>query len=75
MNPLSRFCMLRSAAAVLSIPALAQKKNKDQVPEAVLHAKYVYVEAYDGPEWTLRLTCEDRKAIADVENAVRSWGR
>ena len=75
MKPLSRFGMLCSAAAVLSVPALAQKKNKDQVPEAVLQARYVYVEAYDGPEWSLRLTSEDRKAIADVENAVRSWGR
>ena len=75
MNILSRFCLFCGAAAILAFPALAQKKNKDHISDAVLHAKYVYVEAYDGPEWSPRLTSEDRKAIVDVENAVRSWRR
>jgi hypothetical protein len=67
--------VLIGAAAVLAIPAAAQKKNKDEVSESITNARYVYVEAYDGPEWNPRLTGEDRKAIADVERAVRSWGR
>ena len=52
-----------------------KKKNKNQLSDVVLNAQYVYVEAYDGPEWNPRLTAEDRKAIADVERAVQSWGR
>ena len=66
------------AVALLLAPTVsAQKnsKNKDQMAEAVVNARYVYVEAYDGPEWDPRLTADDRKAIADVERAVQSWGR
>ena len=75
MKSITQVSVLIGAAAVLAFPAAAQKKNKDEVSEAVTNAKYVYVEAYDGPEWNPRLTGEDRKAIADVERAVRSWGR
>ena len=75
MKSLTQAGVLIGAAAVLAIPAAAQKKNKDEVSESITNAKYVYVEAYDGPEWNPRLTGEDRKAIADVERAVRSWGR
>jgi len=75
MKSITQVCVLIGAAAVLAFPAAAQKKNKDEVSEAVTNAKYVYVEAYDGPEWNPRLTREDRKAIAEVERAVRSWGR
>lgn len=52
-----------------------KKKNKNQLSDVVVNAQYVYVEAYDGPEWDRSLTPEDRKAIADVERAVQSWGR
>jgi len=52
-----------------------QKKNKNQISEAVVNSQYVLVEAYDGPQWDPRLTPEDRKAIADVQRAVQSWGR
>jgi hypothetical protein len=75
MKSISQVGMLIGAAAALAIPAVAQKKSKDEVSESITNAKYVYVEAYDGPEWNPRLTGEDRKAIADVERAVRSWGR
>src|ERR1700751_1587734 len=75
MKSIIQASVLIATAAVLAIPAVAQKKNKDEVSEAITNAKSVYVEAYDGPEWDPRLTGEDRKAIADVERAVRSWGR
>ena len=75
MKSITQAGVLIGAAAVLAIPAAGQKKNKDEVSESITNAKYVYVEAYDGPEWNPRLTGEDRKAIADVERAVRSWGR
>src|SRR5579862_133751 len=75
MKSITQVSLIIGSAAVLAFPAAAQKKNKDEVSEAVTNAKYVYVEAYDGPEWNPRLTREDRKAIAEVERAVRSWGR
>ena len=75
MKSIAQVSLLIAAVAVLAIPAVAQKKNKDEVSEAVTNARYAFVEAYDGPEWNPRLTGEDRKAIADVERAVRSWGR
>ena len=75
MKSITQVGVLIGVAVVLAVPAAAQKKNKDEVSESITTAKYVYVEAYDGPEWNPRLTGEDRKAIADVERAVRSWGR
>lgn len=48
--------LIGAAAAVLAIPTVAQKKTKDEVSEVITSAKYVYVEAYDGPEWNPRLT-------------------
>ena len=75
MPSIAKSGLVFAAAAVLAIPATAQKKNKEKVPEAAIQAKYVYVEAYDGPEWDPHVSAADRQAIADVERAVGSWGR
>ena len=63
--------------AVASSQAQAQKKNKrkDQLPAILLQAQFVYVEAYDGDEFDPRLLPQDRRAIAEVANAVQKWGR
>jgi hypothetical protein len=65
------------ALMLVSMPASAQKnnKNKEQLPAIFLRAQYIYVEAYDGDEYDPRLPQEDRKAIADVAQAVQEWGR
>ncbi len=63
---------------LLLLPVLmqAQKKpKKPTVPAVFAQARYVYVEAMDGNEFDPRLLPEDREAIANVENAIRAWGR
>ena len=52
-----------------------QIKKSDELPERLLNAKYIYVEAYDGDAFDPRLLPEDRKAIVDVESAIQKWGR
>jgi hypothetical protein len=45
------------------------------VPKAILISRYVYVEAWDGHFFNPHLLSEDRKAIADVQDALRVWNR
>jgi hypothetical protein len=73
MKTLKAFALL-----LLVVPALApaQKKPKKPVVSAVFaQARYAYVEAVDGNEFDPRVYPEDREAIANIENAIRSWGR
>lgn len=51
-----------------------QIKKSEELPERLLNAKYIYVEAYDGDAFDPRLLPEDRKAIVDVESAIQKWG-
>ena len=56
----------------LGAMAPAQKKPKQPSLPAVLNqAQYVYVEAVNGGIMNPILYPEDRKAIADVEHALR----
>ena|SRR5579864_1484664 len=41
----------------------------------VLNAKYVLVTTSFGVGLTFRITTENRHAVADVQNAIRQWGR
>jgi len=79
MKSTNKIRMVIGLAAVLCIAFATatngQKKSKNQISEVVVNAQYVFVEAYDGPQWDRQLSPEDRKAIADVERAVQSWGR
>ena len=63
--------------AVLALGALgySEPKNKDDFPKALLNARYAYVEAESGDIQSLKLIPEDRRAIVDVEDALRSWNR
>jgi hypothetical protein len=66
------------AVFLLLLPALVQaqkKPKKPVVPAVFAQARYAYVEATDGNEFDPRLFPEDREAIANVENAIRAWGR
>lgn len=62
---------------LLLLPALvfAQHKKKHTLPAVFKTAQYVWVESMDGDEYTPDLLPADRQAIADVENAIRDWGR
>lgn len=70
-----RFAVL--ALVLLSTVAFAQKQNKKKpaVPAVFEHARYVWVESMDGDVYSPRLLPEDRRAIIDVQNAIRKWGR
>ena len=63
--------------AVLALGALgySKPKNKEDFPKALLNARYAYVEAESGDIQSLKLIPEDRRAIVDVEDALRSWNR
>ena len=77
MISLCKAMVLGGVLVVLALPMAGQTKPKKgpPLPELFLNATYVYVEAYDGNEYDPRLLPEDRKAIADVADAVRTWGR
>jgi hypothetical protein len=71
---------LRSLALMFLLCAslvLAQSasKKQDAVPKFFFTAHYAYVQAVDGDRFDFRLVDEDRRAIADVENALRDWNR
>jgi hypothetical protein len=44
-------------------------------PKTLINARYVYVTSYDGNEFNPNVLTEDRQAIADVQNALKDWGR
>jgi hypothetical protein len=72
---------MRSASLVIGVliisvaSAQSPSKKQEQVPKAILISRYVYVEAWDGDIFNPRLLSEDRKAIVDVQDALRVWNR
>jgi len=60
--------------------AQSSQQSKKPEPLAILaSAKFVFVEAFDGPDSPgsvrdPRVTPEDREAVANVQNAVQKWG-
>jgi hypothetical protein len=57
------------------ITVAASAKNKTTLPKLVVHAKYVLVTTYNGPDLTNpHVLPDDRQAAADVELAIRKWG-
>lgn len=55
--------------------ALAEKKKKNDVPEAFSTAHSIYVESADGDYSKPGVSAADRKAIEDVQDAVQTWHR
>src|SRR5581483_3978330 len=53
----------------------AQTKPVPPIPEIMAHARWVYVTSWDGPQFSSRVLPEDRAAVGDVQNALRSWGK
>ena len=45
------------------------------MPQVVVYARFVYVTTYDGPSWSSKVQPEDRRAVGDVEGALRAWGK
>ena len=59
----------------LALPSLAQKKNKSDMPMAVVAAQFVYITSFDGDIYDPHATTEDRAAMQKVESALRAWGK
>jgi hypothetical protein len=62
-------------AILIPVLGVAQKKKHNDVPEAFETAHAVYVEAADGDYSKPGLNDADRRAIEDVQDALKSWGR
>ena len=86
MDDLLEKCSLRSGdrwsrgvsilIAVLVTSSLAGGKNKSTLPKLVVHAKYVLVTTYNGPDLSNpKVLQDDREAVVEVEEALRKWGR
>lgn len=43
-------------------------------PGVLRNARYVYVTSFDGSQWNPNVLPEDRAAIGEVQDAIRSWG-
>lgn len=68
-------CVLLVVAVMLAT-TIAGAKNKTTLPKLVVHAKYVLVTTYNGPDLTNpKVLPDDREAAADVEEALRKWGQ
>ena len=43
-------------------------------PGIFRNARYVYVTSFDGSQWNPNILPEDRAAIGEVQDAIRTWG-
>jgi len=60
---------------LLSFTSTLLAKDKP-LPKIFLHARYVLVTSYSGDDpANPQMMPDDRKAIADVQNAIQKWGR
>ena len=59
------------AAMLLSVTAWAKPAP---FPGIFRNARYVYVTSFDGSQWNPNLLPEDRAAIGEVQDAIRTWG-
>jgi hypothetical protein len=50
-------------------------KDTPAMPGTLAKARYVYVTAYDGDQFSTNLLPEDRTAIARVQDAIQKWGK
>jgi len=63
---------------LLLLPTLAaaqKKAKKPSIPAVFEHARFVFVEAVNGQEFDRDLDPADRLAVADVRDALHTWGR
>lgn len=66
--------LLLLAASAVAAPNVSQSKVLP-FPRTLTNARYVYVAAYDGDQFSPDLLPEDRAAIANVQDSLRQWGR
>jgi len=59
------------AAMLLGVTAWAKPAP---FPGIFRNARYVYVTSFDGSQWNPNILPDDRAAIGEVQDAVRTWG-
>ncbi len=57
-----------------TVVAVAQRPQQ-VLPKIVTHATWVYVTSYDGADPNPRGSPEDLQAIANVQDALKQWGK
>lgn len=67
--PTRAICLLLLCASLLAA------NDKPTLPKLGVNAKYVLVATYFGTPPQARIPPDDRQAVADVEAAIRKWGR
>ncbi len=77
---MARRVLLMAIFLGLATGGFAQKKDptkekKSHFPAWVAQARYVYVTTIYGDEFDPRVPPEDRKAVGDVQDALKEWGR
>ena len=66
--------LLLAVVSSMAAPNVSQSKVL-AFPGTLTNARYVYVAAYDGDQFSPNLLPEDRAAIANVQDSLRQWGR
>jgi hypothetical protein len=66
--------LLLLAVGAVAAPNVYQSKVQS-FPRILTNARYVYVAAYDGDQFSPNLLPDDRVAIANVQEALQQWGR
>src|SRR5262245_2715400 len=70
----TRVSLLCLVCLTLAGTAFASKKAVP-MPGIFANARYVYVTAYEGDEFSNQLLPEDRAAIARVQDRIQKWGK
>ncbi len=60
---------------VLLACAPGSSQSKRIVPKLIVTARYVLVTTYYGSEFSPNVIPEDRRAVADIQQAVQKWRR
>ena len=69
------FATLLLSLAVATLSAVAAAATIPEMPRTLSNARFVYVTAYDGDQFSPNLLPEDRAAIARVEDGIEKWGK
>ena len=67
---------IRISILLFLVSGFAVAQGFDPLPKLVLHARYVLVTTNTGDDLTNpRMMPDDRRAVVDVQNAIKKWGR
>jgi hypothetical protein len=69
------FATLLLSLAVATLSTFTAGATVPDMPRTLSNARFVYVVAYDGDQFSPNLLPEDRAAIARVEDGIEKWGK